>query len=149
MKDGLAETQCVNYSGNISIDRNEATALARAGLVRQLNIKVQVLDETFQIKVAGNDNTKLGTRFSAVSSQLAVEFLRGSRPVKVELVKQVGVNTVCVMVTLTGSNEFIDDILAKSGANVSAEERELLRVEFEAARARDRLNDKIDAEGTK
>ena len=44
---GLASSSCVPWSGNMSIDRAQALAAARADLAQQIQIKASVMDKLY------------------------------------------------------------------------------------------------------
>ncbi len=80
---GIAAAECSTWSGDFSMDKAEATALARATLAKQIDTKVQAMDKTYQRRVRANDKTTTGTTFESVSKQLTEQTLQGTVPKKI------------------------------------------------------------------
>jgi hypothetical protein len=140
--DGLAATECVKWSGNMSIDKKQAVANARAGLVKQINIKVKAMDKTYARKTETQDKMVTSNVFESVSKQIAEQSLVGARPERVELVNIGDVQNLCAMVTLKPekTQELLDSILAASEVTVSAQDKDILYEEFKSYKAHQELD---------
>ncbi|MDX2469362.1 MAG: hypothetical protein QNL04_02165 [SAR324 cluster bacterium] len=139
VEDGIAATECVNWSGDFSVDRAEATALARTEIVRQIGIKASALDKTYQEKVKTAGKVAVGGTFTAASKQVSQAYLRGTKAVKVKPIIIDDKKKLCVMVTLSKQQKFFEDILKSSGAKVDPKDQEVLYQEFKAARSQSEL----------
>ncbi|MDX2470739.1 MAG: hypothetical protein QNL04_09225 [SAR324 cluster bacterium] len=139
VEDGIAATECVNWSGDFSIDRAEATALARAEIVRQIGIKASALDKTYQEKVKTAGKVAVGGTFTSASKQVSQAYLRGTKAIKVKPILIDDKKKLCVMVTLSKQQKFFEDILKQSGEKVSPQDQEVLYQEFKAAKAQNEL----------
>ncbi len=139
VEDGIAATECVNWSGDFSVDRAEATALARTEIVRQIGIKASALDKTYQEKIKTAGKVAVGGSFTAASKQVSQAYLRGTKAVKVKPVIIDDTKKLCVMVTLSKQQKFFEEILKSSGAKVDPKDQEVLYQEFKAARAQSEL----------
>ena len=48
IEDGFSDTQCVRTNADARILKSKATALARAGIARQINVSVKAIEKTYQ-----------------------------------------------------------------------------------------------------
>ncbi|MEE4244651.1 MAG: hypothetical protein V2I33_04525 [Kangiellaceae bacterium] len=148
VEDGIASSQCMPYSGNMSVDRSAGIANARADLAQQISLKVNAMSKTYQERIDTVGGTQMGTNFSAVSKQVASQNLVGSRPQKVEFVDIDGKKNLCVLVTLGGSTtkKIFDEIINQSGAavNLKPNQKDILYQEFKAHKAEKQLDAEIE-----
>ncbi|KXI29242.1 hypothetical protein [Paraglaciecola hydrolytica] len=142
VEDGIAATDCVKFSGNMSIDQKMASANARLALAQQIEIKVEGLDKTYASRVDSNDEMTTGTNFSSVSKQLTQQRLNGSRVIKSDIVDIGGQNHFCAMMTLspTATKELFDAIMEQSKRNINPQDERFLYQEFKAAKAQEELD---------
>ena len=140
---GIAETECIPYSGNLSIDKAQVTATARAGLARQIEVKVQVIDKVYQSRTDAAGKVNAGSTFEATSRQIAETHLRGSRVEKTGFIDLDGQNNLCAMIVLSpnSTTEFLDSLVKESGKNVSPQDKDILYQEFKAYKAQQELNE--------
>lgn len=145
VEDGIAATDCVKFSGNISVDKKMATANSRLALAQQLDVRVEGLEKTYSSRVDSNDDTTVGTNFSSVSKQLTKQKLTGSRVVKSDIVKISGKEHFCVLTTLspTATKELFDAILKQSQRSVNPQDEKFLYQEFKAHKAEQNLDKEI------
>jgi hypothetical protein len=138
---GVAATECVPASGDLSLDKSEAIAKARATLVKQINVKVEAMDKTFQRKVKSKSGTTTGGTFESVSKQVAQEYLKGSRATKVQYVNIGDKRNLCTMVTLdpNTTKDLFNAIVKQSEKKLSPKDEEQLYEEFKAKKAQDEL----------
>ena len=97
---GIAASDCIPWSGNLSIDKAQVTAQARATLAKQLEVRVSALDKTYIERTDAAGKTVTGSSFSSVSKQLSDQHLRGSRLSKISNTSIDGVKNLCGMVTI-------------------------------------------------
>ncbi len=139
--DGIAATACVNFSGNMNIDKSQTVASARAGIAKQITVKVKAMDKTYARKTETGDKLVTSNVFESVSKQLAEQSLVGSRPEKVEIVDIAGKQQLCTMVTLKPevTEKLFKDIVKNSGQQVAAQDEAILFEEFKAHKAQQEL----------
>jgi len=142
---GVAATECVKATGSMSLDKSEAIANARATLVKQINVKVEAMDKTYQRKVKSQGGTTTGSTFESVSKQVAQQHLKGSRATKVQYVDINGERNLCAMVTLdpNTTKDIFDAIVKESSQKVSPQDEEQLYEEFKAKKAQDELDQEV------
>jgi len=138
---GIAATECVPASSDLSLDKSEATAKARATLVKQINLKVKAMDKTYQRKVKSASGTTTGGTFESVSRQVADQYLSGSRATKINYVDINGKRNLCAMVTLDPKTTkgLFKELVAQSKKKLSPQDEEVLYEEFKAKQAQDEL----------
>ncbi|PIE75366.1 MAG: hypothetical protein CSA18_00325 [Deltaproteobacteria bacterium] len=143
---GLASTECVVYTGDISLDKAEATAVARASLAKQIEVKVKAMDKTYQRKVKTKEGVAAGGVFESVSKQVASQYLKGSRVIKMDLIEIDGKKQWCVMVALDPSltEKLFKNIVKESGANLDPQDESVLYEEFKAFKAGQELDAEVD-----
>lgn len=142
---GIAATDCVKYSGNISIDKKMASANSRLALAQQIDIRVEGLDKTYSNRTDSNDDTTTGNSFSSVSKQLTKQKLTGSRVVQSDIVKIAGKDHFCVLTTLEpkATTELFNDILKQSKRSINPADEKFLYQEFKAKKAEQSLEKEI------
>lgn len=145
IENGIATSDCVLFSGNISIDRKQAIAQARVQLSAEIESRVAGLDETYQDKIQINGESTSGSSFSSVSKQLTEQTLVGSQTVKTDIIDISGKDNVCVMVAIKegGTQELYNNLIKASNKKLSPDDEEVLYTEFKASRAKERLNDAL------
>jgi len=143
---GIASTECVIYTGDISLDKAEATALGRADIAKQIDVKVKAMDKTYQSKVKTKDGVAAGGVFESVSKQIAQQQLKGARAIKMDLIEIDGKKQWCVMVALdpTLTDRLFNNIVKESGANLDPQDEAVLYQEFKAYKAGQELDAEID-----
>lgn len=146
IEDGLAASDCVKFSGNFSTDRKMATANARVALAQQISIKVKALDKTYTNRTDSNEDTTVGSTFSSVSKQITDQKLAGSRLIKSDVVKILGKEQFCAMVTLSpnSTKDLFDSIVSESGKKVNPQDEKFLYQEFKAFKAESELEKEIE-----
>lgn len=142
---GIAATDCVKFSGNISVDKKMATANSRLALAQQIDTRVEGLDKTFANRTDSNEDITTGTSFTSVSKQLTKQKLTGARMVKSDIVKIAGKDHFCVLTTLepTATQALFDDILKQSKRSVNPTDEKFLYQEFKAHKAEQNLDKEI------
>ena len=128
---------CVEASGSMGIDRQQATARARLALAQQIEVRVEAMDQTWESRVRDGQAQKLASSFSSASKQLVAVTLQGARPVRTEVVKSRSGNLVCVLVALQrqASEQLPGDIIRTAAAPVDAATESMLVTRFRQAAA--------------
>ncbi|WP_351088909.1 hypothetical protein [Shewanella sp. S1-49-MNA-CIBAN-0167] len=141
---GLASSSCVPWSGNMSTDRAQAIAAARADLVQQVQIKASVMDRLYQRKTQSDKLVNVGGTFEQVSKQVAEQNLSGSIPQKVAFARLDGVKQLCTFVVMKNTEETFDNMVEQSGKRLDPGSREALYEEFRAQKAMKELEKELD-----
>ncbi|GAA0859404.1 hypothetical protein [Aliiglaciecola litoralis] len=142
---GIAATDCVSFSGNLSVDKKMATANSRLALAQQIDTRVEGLEKTYSSRVDSNEDATVGTNFSSVSKQLTKQKLQGSRVIKSDVVNISGKDYLCVLTTLEpeATKALFDEILAQSKRTINPTDEKFLYQEFKAAQAEKDLDKEI------
>jgi len=146
VEDGIAATDCVKYSGNLSIDQKMATANGRLSLAQQIETRVEGLDKTYSNRTDSNNEMTTGSSFSSVSKQLTKQTLIGSRAIKSDIVDIGGKQHFCVLTTLSppATKELFDAIVQGSERSVNPQDEKFLYQEFKAHKAEINLEKEIE-----
>ncbi|MBD2857746.1 hypothetical protein IB286_01920 [Spongiibacter sp. KMU-158] len=141
VEDGFASTQCVPFSGNMSIDRQLTLANARTDLAQQLEVKVAAMDETFRERTDVTGGVATGATFSSTSKQFTEQALYGTRPEKVDFVEINGTNNLCSMVTMGREKTLglFENILDASARQVDPDTKAVLQQQFRGEQGQARL----------
>lgn len=142
VKEGLAATSCVAYSGHFDIDKKQAIANARQELVQQISLRVKTLDETYARKTQAAGGAVAGGVFESVSRQVAEETLSGSVPEKVAVLTIAGKEQMCAMVTLQPerTRTLFAQLVSAAKVSLAAQDEAALYEEFKAFKAQERLD---------
>ncbi|AXT73694.1 hypothetical protein [Vibrio sp. dhg] len=97
---GFAASNCVESSGNFSIDRNHAVSLARNTLAQNLDIKVSVLEKNYQKISSSVDGQSAGTTFEQIAKQVSNTSIHHSEVEEISLVEIDGAKQVCALVVM-------------------------------------------------
>lgn len=142
----IAASDCVKFSGNMSIDQKMASANARQALAQQIETRVESLDKTYSNRTDSNNDTTTGSSFSSVSKQITNQKLNGSRIVKSDIVKIAGKDHLCSMVMLDPkvTQELFSSIIDASKKTVNPQDEKFLYQEFKAYKAEQDLDKAIE-----
>jgi len=145
--DGISSTECIPWSGDLSMDREEAVAKARANLAKKIEIKVKAMNKIYMSKTSTTKGIVHGGVFESVSRQVAEQYLGASQPNRMELVK-VGRRThLCVTVTLgdRDTRKLFDDIIGNSPVvrPINPSDEQVLWQEFKARESHEELDKEI------
>ena len=143
--EGIAATDCVKFSGNLSIDKKLATANSRLALAQQIETRIEGLEKTYSNRTDANDDTTVGTSFSSVSKQLTKQKLQGSRLIKSDIVNISGIDHFCVLTALepNQTKSLFNDILKQSQRTINPADEKFLYQEFKAKKAENDLDQEI------
>lgn len=122
---GLAAAGCTGYSGNVSVDRRMAVAVARTELIQKIQVQVKAIDELYQSKQEGGPAQ---VSFSSKSQQVAEQTLSGSSPTRVEKLKFDGREQICAMLELRQpeSRTLFREIVKATPVSLSVQEEDAL-----------------------
>ena len=139
---GIAASECIPYSGNISIDKAQITAQARSTLAKQIQVRVTALDKTYIDRTDAAGKIVTGSSFSSVSKQLANQNLIGTKLIKLSRIAIGEQQNICGMLTLDPerSETVFQQVIEGSQRDISVEDENILYQEFKAHRAQEDLD---------
>ncbi|WP_226661463.1 hypothetical protein [Microbulbifer aggregans] len=145
LENGLAETACVPFSGHISIDKQQATAMARSGIAQQIAVKVKAMDKVYNRRTDTTGSLNIGANFETVSKQVTERSLSGTRATKTDIFEIDRKRQLCSMVTMEPekTKEIFDNILADSGRQLDPKDEAVLYEEFRAHKAQEELEKEL------
>lgn len=141
IENGIAESACVMWSGDMAIDKDEASHVARDRLAKQIDIRAAGMTKAFADKTTTNAGLNTGSTFESVSRQIFDQTLKGSKPTKAGLFTIDTKKQLCVMVEVTPekTKKLYNGIVAASGKQLSAEDDRVLFQQFKAWKAQSEL----------
>lgn len=125
---GVAAAECVESSGNLSLDRTQAAAAARVTLARNLEVNIQASDEL----VASKTGAQLSQTFRSNAKLLSEKALTNTRVSRIEEVSAGKGKWLCAEVTLdsAGTRSLVKEAVAKTNTTASADVEEMLLQQF-------------------
>jgi hypothetical protein len=125
---GATAAECVESSGNLSLDRTQAAAAARVTLARNLEVNIQGSDEL----VASKTGAQASQTFRSSAKLLTEKALTNSRVTRVEEVTVGKGRWLCAEVGLdsAGTRSFVKQAVETTGTTASAEVEEMLLAQF-------------------
>jgi hypothetical protein len=143
----LAATECVKDNAGMSILKSKATALARASIAQQIDIKVDAMDKTYQTLTENGEESGAGSSFESVSKQVSSQMLQGAIPNRMDYIPTDGEGRqLCVMVVLAPekNKQVFDSLLQASGRQLSPDNEALMYQEYRADKAKEELERSLD-----
>ena len=146
VKDGIAVSECVLWSGNMSIDKQQAVANARTSLAQRIETRISALDVSYRDKVEVASGVESGSTFSSVSKQITQQTLRGTTPLKVDIVNIAKKDNLCVLVAIgqQSTKDTFDKLVTTADRPMTAYQKDVLYQEFKAERAGAQLDRELD-----
>lgn len=146
VEEGIAVSECVLWSGNMSIDKQQAIANARTSLAQRIETRVSALDKTYRDKVEVTSGVESGSTFSSVSKQVTQQTLTGTNPIKTDIVKIADKDNLCVLVAIgqASTKAIFDGLVNASERPMNAEQKDVLYQEFKAQRAELQLDQELE-----
>lgn len=132
---GLAASACVDWSGNMAVDKPQSIAAARADLTQQIQIKASVLDKLYNRKLQAEGGSSVGATFEQVSKQVASETLVGSIPEEMAMARIDGKKYLCTMMVLDETKETFEALVDASKRTIDPQSKAALYEEFRAQKA--------------
>lgn len=125
---GATAAECVESSGNLSLDRTQAAAAARVTLARNLEVNIQGSDEL----VSSKTGAAASQTFRSSARLLTEKALTNSRVTRVEEVVVGKGKWLCAEVGLdpAGTRSFVKQAVETAGAPASADVEEMLLAQF-------------------
>jgi hypothetical protein len=132
--DDLAEAQCVEWSGSMSIDKQQLLAQGRKEIAARIKVKITSMDEAYQSKVSTGQLPLLKSSFTVSSRQVVEETLQGTRLTRLEVVKQGKGQWLCGLVQIgdVPAQKLARDIVQAPGG-IDATTEEFLLNQFRVA----------------
>jgi len=126
---GIAASSCTSVTGNDSLDRQMAMAMARSELVKQIEVKIETVDELLQSKT---EDDELKIEFKSTSKQIATKSLKKSVSSKLEVIDNDGKQELCVLLHLEkqASEAMFRSIVKAMPVSLSVAEEESLFQNF-------------------
>ena len=146
IEDGIAVSECVLWSGNMSIDKQQAIANARTALAQRIETRISALDKTYRDKVEVASGVESGSTFSSVSKQVTQQTLVGTTPIKTDIVNIAGKDNLCVLVAIgqQATKNVFDELISAAKRPMNAQQEDVLYQEFKAQRAEQQLDQELD-----
>jgi len=146
VEDGIAVSECVLFSGNMSIDKQQAVANARTSLAQRIETRVSAMDKSYRDKVEVASGVESGSTFSSVSKQVTQQTLVGTNPIKTDITKIAGKDNLCVLVAIgqQSTKAYFDQLVDKAALPMNAAEKDVLYAEFKAQRAEELLDKELE-----
>lgn len=146
VEDGIAVSECVLFSGNMSIDRQQALANGRASLAQRIESRISALDKIYRDKIEVSSGVESGTTFSSVSKQVTQQTLVGTSLIKTDIVEIAGKDNLCVLVAVgqESTKEMFDNLVNAAKRPMSAQQKDVLYTEFKAQRAEQQLDAELE-----
>ena len=146
VEDGIAVSECVLWSGNMSIDKQQAIANARTALAQRIETRISALDKTYRDKVEVASGVESGSTFSSVSKQVTQQTLVGTTPIKTDIVNIAGKDNLCVLVAIgqQATKNVFDELISAAKRPLNAQQEDVLYQEFKAQRAEQQLDQELD-----
>ena len=150
VENGIADTQCVAAKPGIGINylKSQATSLARAELVKQIDVKVKAMDKTYQRLSDTKSGQSVGGTFESVSKQVANKNISGSRAINMDFITMPdGSRNFCVMVAMSPelTNSLFKELIKESGTNLSAQNEDVLYEQFLAHKAQQEMEAELNS----
>ncbi|WP_160060417.1 hypothetical protein [Psychromonas sp. L1A2] len=146
VEDGIAVSECVLWSGNMSIDKQQAIANARASLAQRIETRVNGMDKTYRDKIEVASAAESGSTFSSVSKQITQQTLIGTSSLKTDIVKIADKNNLCVLVGVgqESTKAIFENLVNASERPMNSGQKDLLYQEFKAQRADLQLDKELE-----
>jgi hypothetical protein len=145
VEDGIAESACVPWSGNMSIDKDEATHIARSRLAKQIGLRAAGMSKAFADKTTVDAGVSSGTHFENNSRQVFEQTLVGSKPAKAGLFTIDKNKQFCVLVEITPekTKQLYDGLVSASGKQLNAQDDRILFQQFKAWKGQNELTEAL------
>ena len=138
---GLADSACVLYSGNLNVDRSEAIVLASQQLAAQLERKVAFLAKSFQTKTLATEGLNVGSDFNQTGQQLVQQSLLGAKATKIKVVEIAGKEQLCLLLEMTpnSSQVLYQQLKGVSQVALSSQDDSVIYEQFRLFKANQEL----------
>jgi len=125
---GLAAAECVESSGNLSLDRSQAAAAARVTMARNLEVNIQASDELTTAKTGAQSTQS----FKSSAKVLTEKALTNTRVTRLEEVATGKGAWLCAEVSLdsAGTRSLVKQAVETTGTAASPDVEEMLLQQF-------------------
>ena len=125
---GVAAAECVESSGNLSLDRSQAAAAARVTMARNLEVNIQASDELYSSKTGAQATQS----FKSSAKVLTEKALTNTRVTRIEEVAAGKGKWLCAEVSLdsAGTRGLVKQAVETTGTTASADVEEMLLQQF-------------------
>jgi len=146
VEEGIAVSECVLFSGNMSIDKQQAVANARTSLAQRIETRVSAMDKSYRDKIEVASGVESGSTFSSVSKQVTQQTLVGTSPIKTDITKIAGKDNLCVLVAIgqQSTKDIFDTLINEAQRPMTATQKDVLYAEFKAQRAEEQLDKELE-----
>ncbi|MDA7745902.1 hypothetical protein N8878_01035 [Psychromonas sp.] len=134
VEDGIAVSECVLWSGNMSIDRQHAISNARTALAQRIESRVSALDKSYRDKVEVTSGAESGSTFSSVSKQITEQTLVGTTALKTDIVKIAKKDNLCVLVAIgqQSTKKVFDELIKAADRPMNSSQKNELYQQFKS-----------------
>lgn len=139
----INSASCVQIpSNNMEAARKQSIASAKSTIAGIIGTKVQAMDKTFDRITNTDAGASTGGNFESVSKQLVNQSLTGANVIKGQKVTDDGVPYFCSLVSLAPekTQALLSNILKSSSVNLSPSNESVLREQFNAYKAEQKLD---------
>ncbi len=125
---GVSAAECVEASGNLSLDRSQAATAARVTMARNLEVNIQASDELYTSKTGKQSSQS----FKSSAKVLTEKALANTRVTRIEEVTAGKGKWLCAEVSLdaSGTRSLVKQAVETAGAAPSADVEEMLLQQF-------------------
>ena len=143
IENGIADSACVAWSGNVTIDKDEASHIARTRLAKQIEVRSAGMSKAFANKTTTSAGLNTGTNFENTTRQIFEQTLKGTKSTKVGLFTIDKQKQFCVMVELdpAKTKQLYKNIISANGAQLNAKDEDILFTQFKAQQAQKELEE--------
>lgn len=144
--DSLVATDCVRYSGNLSVDKKMVAASARVELAQQISARIEAMDKTYAARTDADNEASVSNVFSQVSKQITQQTLNGARVIKTAVIQIDGVDQLCSQMELSPekTQALLDNVISAADVKVNPQDQKFLYQEFKAYKAQQDLSTEIE-----
>lgn len=145
VEDGIAVSECVLFSGNMSIDKQHALANARTSLAQRIETRVSAMDKSYRDKVEVASGVESGSTFSSVSKQVTQQTLVGSNLIKTDITNIAGKDNLCVLLAIgqQSTKDVFEALVNEAQRPMSVPQKDALYADFKTQRAADQLDKEL------
>lgn len=135
---GLVESDCVQSSGNISLDRQHAATNARRNIAQRMKVGVTGLDESYAERQSTAQGTSARTSFQSRAEALIDTTLSDTKVTRVEEITNSRGSWVCAQVSMqsTQVERFVAQVVSSDTESASQPTEEVLLQHFRSRAAR-------------
>jgi hypothetical protein len=129
---GVAAAECVEASGNLSLDRSQAASAARVTMARNLEVNIQASDELTAGKTVQGGKSQSTQSFKSSAKVLTEKALANTRVTRIEEVVVNKAPWLCAEVALdsAGTRSLVKQAVETTGTQATPDVEEMLLQQF-------------------